>query len=1457
MQGLRLLLLRLGRFGRYGVALLLAGLVLLLWAPFSAPASRLLLALVPDLEVIGADGPLLGDFQAAQVRYRVSATQTLLLDHLSWRGVQLGWFELHVSRLEVQAIDLQGTSAAPQPTRLPADLVLPLALQVDAVNVQRLEFDAIRGLPVQRLGFALSAGAGVTGHHRIDHLQFDWDRLQARGQLSLGAMGPLPLRASLTLEPLGGGSSATAAADWLAQDWRASLTAQGPLADFSVSAELQARRQSLDASLQIRPAAVMPIARLTARAQGLDLSALTSRLPATALSGEIAAQISADELQSNGLPLGLQVELRNDRPMRIDQQGIPLRRLRIVANSDLNQPQQGTIGVFELESGSAAQPAGQLRGNGSWALLGDGASRLLDLNLATSVEQLQPARLDRRAPALITSGPLAVTLRQPWPTEPASAGSPAAPAGRNAAAWPPAGEFDPQQPLLTLRTDLAGHAVDEAHLPAVRLQLQAAASPRKLLVQTLSAESGPARLRASGRLERGTGNAWRLALNSSLEAFNPALWWPGSNPTWRRGPHRLDGELATDLLLPNGTGAASAALSPLPARLAAVQGRANLTLRPSLLAGLPLAGALSLNASPPRDGTHQAMQADLALQLGTGAQQARLTLAGQLDTSGTQDHWQLQWQAPDLALLTPWLHLLPGDTALRLAGDSRGDITIDGRWPALQTGGQTESTRLQLRTGTADGSALDLDSLNLRWHAGALPDDVLDVQMQLDQLGSGTLQLRSIELRADGQTRAHHADLQGHLQLAALPRGTNGPRSLLVQAHASGGGFQDRESGLIGWHGQLGELTLHDAAAGSNPQNSSPGALLLRTGQAPVRLTHTAESLHLTIGASHADLLNATLALDEFDWRHATPDDRPASDSFSLRARLEPLSVAPLLARAQPGFGWAGDLQLAGRIDVQAGPERMRAELQLHRERGDLLVVEPDNPAAGAQRLGLNELRLALSADRGHWRLSERIAGDSLGLLDGAQTVETSPGALWPGADAAVAGRIDLHIAQLGQWGRWLPAGWRLSGRLDSQAQLSGRFGAPELSGALRGQQIGVRNLLHGVDWSDARLSVALNGETARVEEFHVRAGAGHLSATGGATLGATPSAELTLQADHFTALQRVDRRVVLSGNARLALDANSTRLSGRLRADEGRLDVSQGDAPSLGDDVEIRRNTPAAHGTAVNPGAGSAPRSKPRSTVLDLHADLGNAFTLRGRGINTRLNGELHLTSPANKLTIHGDIRTDDGTYAAYGQKLDIDRGVISFSGPIENPRLDIVAIRPDLDEVRAGVAISGTAQHPRVRLFSEPEMSNTDKLSWLMLGRGSDGLGRTDLALLQRTAYALLAGESDSPSLVERIGLNELSIRQSDGEVRETIVSLGKQLSRRWYVGYERGLNATGGTWQLIYRSAQHFTLRAQSSVTDRALDLIWTWKWGPAAPPAQAASAPQAAPPAAPPAASGSSR
>jgi translocation and assembly module TamB len=265
-----------------------------------------------------------------------------------------------------------------------------------------------------------------------------------------------------------------------------------------------------------------------------------------------------------------------------------------------------------------------------------------------------------------------------------------------------------------------------------------------------------------------------------------------------------------------------------------------------------------------------------------------------------------------------------------------------------------------------------------------------------------------------------------------------------------------------------------------------------------------------------------------------------------------------------------------------------------------------------------------------------------------------------------------------------------------------------------------------------------------------------------------------------------------------------------------------------LSDDVQVvrGRSAPAAGEEAETTAAATPPKA--RNIKMSLRVLLGDKLRLRGQGLNTGLRGDLRITAPGGRLSVDGSVQTVDGTYKAYRQNLQIDRGVLTFSGPVDNPLLDIEATGPNLD-VRVGVAVTGTVLIPRVRLFSEPPMSDVDKLSWLLRGRASEGTGGADTALLQAAALALASGDEPGAldKILQGIGIDELSLRDSDGTSSGAIVSVGKQLSRNWYIGYERSLNAATGNWQLIYRIAQRFTVRMQSG-DENAIALIWTWRW-----------------------------
>jgi translocation and assembly module TamB len=1400
------------RKGAWAAAWLLAlGALLLsvLALPFTAAGSRWLLGAVPGLQVDGAQGALAGNFQARQLRYALSGSQVLVIAELRWQGwhAALGERVLTLDRLSARRVALQGTPApSTAPLVLPSQLQLPLALRLEHVEIGEIALPALGDQPLRALQARLRLGG--TGGHELDLQQLRWDHFDASGQARLQAGAPLGLAATLALRPTPAAQGATTDQQALPPDSQLTLSAQGPLARLQLLADLKAAGQNLHAQAELRLDEALPLRQLDATLQSLDLSALASGLPQTALSGQVHARLNPAADPKAPATLGLQALLDNSRPGRLDEQRLPVRHLELQAHSHADHPERGELQQLLLQLGDERTSAGTLQGQGDWQL-GPITGQRLQLQLR--LDQLQPARLSAQAPALRLSGPLQLAYTR-------------APGQTTAAAVLPAGA------VLTLQGELTGQTTAPstglAAAAPVRVRLQARLDDQHIDLQELQASAGPARLQAKLLLRHeartpasAASSTWAALGQAQLARFDPALWWPASG---RSGPSNLDAGLTLDLRLPEAALSAPSAWDAL----AQLQGLLQLQLLPSQLAGVPVHGELQLR----RQGSDSTVLGSAKLM----AADTQLDGQAQFNAHGGRHQLQLKLASANIDRLKPWLQLL-GPT-LSPSGDLRGDVDLQVQGSSWTSHGSLDSQQLRLDRHTAAAAGQPASSailasgsaLQARWSLGSDAQAPLELDLRLQQARWGSTQLQAVQFQGKGST-AHH-----QLQLNADMRqgDTSSPLRALVQLD---GGLQTSAS-TQAWQGQVQQLQLTEStpAPGQNAgQGPSPATTAprwnLQLSPAPLSLVHQnadgRSQLDLNLGATTLSLADARLRIDELHWQSlgSSANGVAPQPSLRLRAKLEPMALAPLLARWEPDFGWAGDLLIGGSVDVDASADHVRASAALQRDSGDLRILDTQS-GRPAQILGISELRLALDARDGRWRFSQQLAGRNLGSLQGEQTAQTLSSAWAPSATTPVQGQLTVQIAQLGNWGRWLPAGWRLSGQLAGQARVTGQLGGPEFSGELTGQQIAVRNLLEGVDWNDARLKLVLRGDNARLEQFSVRGGAGRLEAQGDLRLGAEPSAKLDISADHFAALQRVDRRVVASGQAQLQIDRNSTRLTGRIVADEGLIDFSQGGAPSLADDVDVQRQTSPGRQDAT----GSDPERPRRTLALDLRADLGKQFRLRGRGLTTRLAGELHITSPNNKLAVQGDIRAEDGTYSAYAQKLRIERGLISFTGVPDNPRLNILAIRPDLEDQIVGVAVTGTAQNPRIRLYSDPELTDTEKLSWLILGRGPDGLGRTDLALLQRAAFALLTGESDSPSLVERIGLDQLSVRQSDSDTKETVVSLGKQLSRRWYVGYERSLNAEAGTWQLIYRLAKRYTLRAQSG-TDSALDIIWTWKWG----------------------------
>src|ERR1700682_3865 len=225
----------------------------------------------------------------------------------------------------------------------------------------------------------------------------------------------------------------------------------------------------------------------------------------------------------------------------------------------------------------------------------------------------------------------------------------------------------------------------------------------------------------------------------------------------------------------------------------------------------------------------------------------------------------------------------------------------------------------------------------------------------------------------------------------------------------------------------------------------------------------------------------------------------------------------------------------------------------------------------------------------------------------------------------------------------------------------------------------------------------------------------------------------MRIKADQVPVTQLATRFVALSGDARLEAGASGLTVTGDLKADGGWMGALADPPPRGSEGVVVVR--------AAQP---VEPPRRREPIRLDVKLALNDRVHFQGRGLDTGLDGELHLMGEAGgSLRATGRIVAVGGTYEGYGQKLAIERGVLTFGGPLDNPRLDVLALRKGLP-VEAGVEILGTIMRPRVRLVSRPDVPEAEKLSWLVLGRGASDASPGDMSVLVAAAQALLGSNN-----------------------------------------------------------------------------------------------------------------
>ena len=584
-------------------------------------------------------------------------------------------------------------------------------------------------------------------------------------------------------------------------------------------------------------------------------------------------------------------------------------------------------------------------------------------------------------------------------------------------------------------------------------------------------------------------------------------------------------------------------------------------------------------------------------------------------------------------------------------------------------------------------------------------------------------------------------------------------------------------------------------------------------GAVPLRVEGSAA---LTLRAHYARLADANIdiadgrvAIGEFVW------DQGRVTTHGRFARIPVASAARLAGRPLP---LGSTLVLGGEWSIAAAP-RLTGSFSVARENGDIQVDVPSGATTKREGLGITELRLRGTfhddALDGTLAFASAKAGSANGTISIGSVSGAADGKIDRSAPLALALRAEL--ASLAVFQPWMGTVAAVDGRASLDVSASGTVGKPLWNGTLSGDDVTIDAPRYGLHIGDGTLHAHLADEGVALDTLHFRGGDGTFEASGFIALPAgreRTASRVTWKAERFRITNRPDLRFVVDGNGAIAVANRRLEMQGNVTVVEGHVEYEPQPSGRLASDIVIE-------GAPREERDARAPKTP---LALDLDVDLGRNLTFVGEGLDARLAGRVHVSTDANgNVRAKGTIRTVNGTYVAFGQKLTIDRGRAIFDGPADNPALDVVALRKNLP-VEAGIEITGTVKVPQVRITSNPPVPENEALAWLVTGQGLNTSGRLDYGALSAASAALLGrnGKPFTADVAHHLGLDEISLQTSNSGTSgaqgtaSQVVVFGKRISDRLSLGYEQGLSIASSAVRLEYALSRQVTLRAEAGTT-----------------------------------------
>ncbi len=665
---------------------------------------------------------------------------------------------------------------------------------------------------------------------------------------------------------------------------------------------------------------------------------------------------------------------------------------------------------------------------------------------------------------------------------------------------------------------------------------------------------------------------------------------------------------------------------------------------------------------------------------------------------------------------------------------------------------------------------ISIERLAVAGEAGLPKDTRLDLTIDASGLARRQVAIDSIKMSLAGKTSAHRARLEAHAQ------------DWLATVTASGGVAD------LTWRGTLDSFDVDEKVLG-NWRLSEPARA--EAGRERVRL-ETACMVHVSGARGCAELALA-----------GKRDDRLVISAQNLNlSTLEPIMP--------PQLKVDGVYQMSASFADLSGQPHGAAVLT-----GGTTHVRIAFDQAQAFSTDVTEARAAATLEAGKLAVDATVATSNGGrtrLQGQIDDVRKN--------DSPISGGVALQWPDLAFLTLLSPDLGQVAGALSLDLDIGGTIAEPTLDG--RGAWTGGRVAVPAWGLVVDRIEATATSRDGHALAFDAtgRAGDGELKLSGTTALDQTRGwpTKLKLTGTNVEAVQRPDAQIHVSPDLDVDVALPDVRVSGVVRVPRATVKVTSLPAEAV-----------APSPDAVVHGVAAPKRAEPLRLSSRINLVLGDDVRYNGLNLDTKVTGGLRLDADVNRSATASGTLMLAGSYNAYGQKLELERGLLLFNGPLDNPGLDVRAARTiettvnTAEPIRVGVELTGTLKAPRTRVISTPAMSEADALSYLLLGRPVTNAAGSETATLQTAALAM--GLQQALPGMQRIGhtlgLDELSVQTTDTDPGALMA--GKYLSPKVYIRYSYGLFNRIGGLLLRFKVTDKVSIETRSG-DQESMDVIY---------------------------------